>query len=217
LLVEKRLYADFRAKRGATDYLPTSARYGMVCNPKAKEDRQAAYIFRGKIVGAGALKEHYEWLCGDLSIRLATVAKIDLQEIAFATADLGTGLHLAMLRSGRHRAQRPLKGTAALMRTFVVLAPWDAPRHPFQMTSPPNGSDYLIGRFFVGLLALVATVILISIAWEVSSGVVHHRTGGVSVRANDPKGFWIDIAVQFALAVFFGWQAYRLRQFAHRT
>lgn len=102
-------------------------------------------------------------------------------------------------------------------RTFVVLAPWDAPRHPFQMTSPPNGSDYLIGRFFVGLLALVATVILISIAWEVSSGVVHHRTGGVSVRASDPKDFWIDIAVQFALAVFFGWQAYRLRQFAHRT
>lgn len=85
------------------------------------------------------------------------------------------------------------------------------------MANLANGSDYLIGRFFVGLLALVAAVILISIAWEVSSGVVHHRTGGVTLRASDPGDFWIDIAIQGTLAVFFGWQSYRMRRFAHRA
>lgn len=77
-----------------------------------------------------------------------------------------------------------------------------------------KSSDYLIGRFFVGLLALAMAVILISIVWELHSGVVHHRTGGMSVRANDPQSFWISIAIQIAIAVGCGWQSYRLRRFA---
>lgn len=88
-------------------------RDGMVCNPKAEEDRQAAYIFRGKIVGTRAFKEYHQWSCGNLSIRLVTAAKINFKEIAFATADLRPGVHSIMLRSRLHRAQRPLTGTAA--------------------------------------------------------------------------------------------------------
>jgi hypothetical protein len=104
----------------------------------------------------------------------------------------------------------------AQARTLLILVLRRDTDHPLPMDDSGSGSDYLIGRFFVGLLALVAVVILVSMVWEVSSGVVHHRTGGMSVRADDPTSFWIDIALQGALAVFLGWQAYRMRRFARR-
>ncbi|NIJ29112.1 hypothetical protein FHT00_001045 [Sphingomonas insulae] len=45
---------------------------------------------------------------------MATVAKIDFQEIAFTTADPGDALHPTMLRSGRRWLQCPLTATTAL-------------------------------------------------------------------------------------------------------
>jgi len=46
---------------------------------------------------------------------MATITKIDLQEIAFTTADLRTELHCPMLRLGRHCSQRQL--TAATLES----------------------------------------------------------------------------------------------------
>jgi len=65
----------------------------MVRNPKAKENRQAVHIFGGEIFGDGMIKEHYQWFGSDLSIRMAAATKVDFEEIAFATADLRSGLH----------------------------------------------------------------------------------------------------------------------------
>ncbi|MCT8004078.1 hypothetical protein NZL82_19665 [Sphingomonas sanguinis] len=99
----------------------------------------------------------------------------------------------------------------------LILALRSDTDHPSLMSDPANNSDYLISRFFVGLLALAAVVIAGVMGWEISSGVVHHRTGGMAARADDPGGFWIDLAIQGTLAVFLGWQAYRMRRFARRN
>jgi hypothetical protein len=82
------------------------------------------------------------------------------------------------------------------------------------MPDPAPNSDYLVGRFFVGLCTLCAIVMLFTICWEIQSGVVHHRTA-VTVRGVD-NGFWTDIAIQAAIALFFAWWAYRLRRFTRR-
>lgn len=99
----------------------------------------------------------------------------------------------------------------------LILALCSGTDHPSLMSGPANDSDYLIYRFFVGLLALAAVVIAGSMGWEISTGIAHHRTGGMAVRADDPSGFWIDLAIQGTLAVFLGWQAYRMRRLARRN
>jgi hypothetical protein len=83
------------------------------------------------------------------------------------------------------------------------------------MSDPGTGTDYLAGRFFVGLFAAGAAAMAVWIAWEMQTGVSRHRNGN-SARAVDPSGFWTDIAVQGALMLFFAWQSYRLRRFAKR-
>ena len=60
----------------------------MVCYPKAEQDRQAAHVFQAKIVGTDAVEEHYQWFSSDLSIRVATVTKVNFDEFAFTSADL---------------------------------------------------------------------------------------------------------------------------------
>ena len=84
------------------------------------------------------------------------------------------------------------------------------------MAGSTSNSNYLAGKFFVGLFALIAAVLLGNIARELHLGIVQHKTGGVLLLADDPHGFWIDICIQAAIALFFGWQSYRLRRFARR-
>jgi len=88
--------------------------------------------------------------------------------------------------------------------------------HCSGMSEAPPNSDYLVGRFFVGLFATGGVALLLAILYEIHSGAIHHRTGGMSVLASDPSGFWADIAIQCFFLVVIVWQAFRFRRYTKR-
>ena len=82
-----------------------------------------------------------------------------------------------------------------------------------------NDKTYIIARFLAGLGILASFGLLILIAWELGTGVSHHRVprfmswdNGMNARENDPTGFWFDIGVQALGAVYFvGFATYARR------
>jgi len=84
------------------------------------------------------------------------------------------------------------------------------------MSDTPPNSDYLAGRFFVGLLLLTALIFAASTLWFLHTGVSHWR-GTTSVRAFNPSGFWTDVVFHGIIAVGACGLAYSIRDFAKRS
>jgi hypothetical protein len=83
------------------------------------------------------------------------------------------------------------------------------------MADQPGDSDYLVGRFFIALLILVALIFAVSVPWFLYTGVSYWR-GNVSVRADNPDAFWLDIVFHAIIAIGACWLAYSIRDFAKR-
>jgi len=99
--------------------------------------------------------------------------------------------------------------------TFDYLVIFIRSGHHCVMTDTPTNSDYLVGRFFVGLLASCAVALLLGIGWEIHTGIAHKKFG-VDLRETDPSGFWIEIAFQAIFAAGFAWGSFHLRKFARK-
>lgn len=83
------------------------------------------------------------------------------------------------------------------------------------MPNDPESSNYLVARFFIGLFLLVAIVFFAAAAWYLYEGVSHWR-GSTRIKAEDPFGFWLDIAFHGAFVVGACWFAYSMRDAARR-
>lgn len=75
------------------------------------------------------------------------------------------------------------------------------------MSDVPASSDRALARFFAALFAVGAAVILATIAWEIWTGLSHAKTGDPVSRANDPQGYWINVAFHGAGLAVFVWAA----------
>ncbi|WP_152608647.1 hypothetical protein [Croceibacterium mercuriale] len=51
--------------------------------------------------------------------------------------------------------------------------------------------------------ALIAIAMFYGVSAELEDGIVHHKRGGMSVRTTEPFWFWLDIALQIAIGLFF--------------
>jgi hypothetical protein len=51
--------------------------------------------------------------------------------------------------------------------------------------------------------ALVAVAMFYGVSIEVQDGIVHHKTGGMSLKTTEPLWFWLDIALQSAIGLLF--------------
>lgn len=70
------------------------------------------------------------------------------------------------------------------------------------MSDPNASSDYLVGRFFVSLVALGSIVIFVTLGWEVHAGEIHNKFGVIFLD-DDPTNFWIDVGCKAAIALLF--------------
>lgn len=51
--------------------------------------------------------------------------------------------------------------------------------------------------------AVMAAAMFLGVDAEIQDGIVQHKWGGMSVRTADPFWFWLDVALQMAMGVFF--------------
>jgi hypothetical protein len=112
-------------------------------------------------------------------------------------------------------AAPPGMAAFAHLLPFTHLATKPETGHLSRMFNPKQNGDYLAGRLFVGLFALLSVALAAWMVWEIHVGVVRDRFGITNLTDN-PVGFWIEIVFQGALVLFFSWQANRLRRFAKR-
>jgi len=55
---------------------------------------------------------------------------------------------------------------------------------------------FMVGAFFC------AVTVFYGVTIELQAGVVHHKRGGMSLRATEPFWFWLDIALQVVIGFF---------------
>lgn len=69
---------------------------------------------------------------------------------------------------------------------------------------PPTDRLRRIGiAFAVLVIATLAATLWYGAYLEVQAGIVHHKTGGGTVRASEPVRFWIDIGLQITIGLSF--------------
>ena len=71
------------------------------------------------------------------------------------------------------------------------------------MSIKHNATARLASLALMVLAGLLAVAMFYGVSAEVQDGIVHHKRGGISSRTAEPFWFWLDIALQIAIGLFF--------------